>query len=94
MKPKRLLSTYRWQQRRAQQLQEHPLCALCNRQGVTRAATVVHHVLQHGNNPEIFWSSPLQSLCDAHHNTDAQSREKGGNQRHVALGRDGCPIDW
>jgi 5-methylcytosine-specific restriction protein A len=42
----------RWQDRRKQYIQEHPLCELCMTEGRTRVAALVHHkhaIRQGGN---------------------------------------------
>jgi 5-methylcytosine-specific restriction endonuclease McrA len=86
--------TARWKRRRAAQLQAEPLCSICRAQGRWKLATVVHHVVPHRGDPELFWGGELQSLCKPHHDVDAQSAEKGGTRKHVELGPDGCPLDW
>lgn len=40
----RLIRTARWQHLRRAALEAHPLCVRCERKGVTRSATVVHHI--------------------------------------------------
>lgn len=54
-------------------------------------ATVVDHVVPHRWDAEVFWSSPLQSLCATHHNSSKQSEEVRGYSLEVGL--DGCPVD-
>ncbi len=40
----KLINTTRWRRLRAAVLSEHPLCAVCLREGRTAAATEVHHI--------------------------------------------------
>jgi len=48
--------TYRWQQYAKQFLREHPLCARCEKEGVTEAAEVVDHIIPvRGPYDSLFW---------------------------------------
>lgn len=57
-----LYKTTRWKRTREHQLALEPLCSDCS-----KPATDVHHVIKHNGDPEIFWSSPLMSLCHSCH---------------------------
>lgn len=82
----------RWQRARRHWLDAHPLCRLCERQGVTTAATVVDHVTPHRGDQTLFWDrSNWQSLCETCHNAAKQSQEKSGHLRGCDV--DGCPLD-
>lgn len=39
-----LINTWKWQQLRAAKLKAQPLCEECERRGIVRAATEVHHI--------------------------------------------------
>lgn len=74
----RLHSTARWQRRRAAQLREHPLCAICEKLGRVTAATVADHVVPHRGDEASFWEGALQSLCTSCHSSIKQQQEKSG----------------
>lgn len=73
----RLRASWRWRNLRRAFLERHPLCALCLRDGVTRPARVVDHVVparvlvEQGTPERVFDVSNLQGLCDPH--DDAKS---------------------
>ena len=64
-----------WRSIRALQLAEYPLCARCLAEGVTEPATVVHHVEAHKGDWRRFIDGPFESLCESHHNREAQAEE-------------------
>jgi hypothetical protein len=64
-----------WRTRRLNHLQHHPLCDLCLVRGDVVAASVVHHMVPHHGNWEIFVSALLQSLCQPCHDGLVQSIE-------------------
>ena len=67
---------YKWQKARAQFLQKHPLCVMCEAEGRVTAATVVDHIVAHRGNQSLFWDrSNWQSLCSTHHSRDKQREE-------------------
>lgn len=74
--------------RRARWLQLQPLCVECKRQGYTRAATQVDHVLALANGGTDT-ADNLQSLCDDCHRMKT-ARDLGYRQRHQ-VGLDGWP---
>lgn len=88
---RRLYKTARWQRIRAHQLAEHPLCARCLKVGRIEPATTVHHVEPHRGDEAKFFGGPFESLCKPHHDSDAQSEERGGTPRQT-IGPDGWPI--
>jgi 5-methylcytosine-specific restriction protein A len=54
-----------WRALRARQLQAHPLCAECLRQGRVTPATVADHIKPHNGDAGLFLEpSNIQSLCD------------------------------
>lgn len=80
-----------WKVRRAQQLAEHPTCARCERDGVTRLAKVANHNPPHNEDYQQFFTGPLESACEHHHNSEIQSDEIRGFSTEI--GADGWPID-
>jgi 5-methylcytosine-specific restriction protein A len=67
--------SYRWQKLRAAFLDEHPLCAYCQRNGFVTLATVCDHVTPHFDDGAAFWAGPFQSLCKQCHDGQKQSEE-------------------
>jgi len=62
---------------------------MCKAAGKITIATVVDHITAHKGDTELFWDrSNWQSLCKQHHDSDAQTRDKGGKQR-AKFGNDG-----
>jgi hypothetical protein len=72
----RLYKTARWLRLRLEQLREHPLCALCEREGRVTAAEVADHRDGHKGDwrGRFFDIEGLDSLCLYHH------RIKSGNE--------------
>ncbi len=67
---------HRWRKARASFLREHPLCVMCQAEGLTVAATVVDHIKPHRGNQSLLWdSSNWQPLCTTHHSRDKQREE-------------------
>ncbi|MDV6291654.1 HNH endonuclease [Rhodococcus aetherivorans] len=66
-------STRAWRRRRAQQLDEHPLCQW---DGCRAVATEVDHV--HGKAVDPF---TVRSLCSAHHREATQAQARVGRRR-------------
>lgn len=48
----KLMSSYRWRMLRLHYLTKHPLCEECEKRGITRQASEVHHVI------------PIESVVD------------------------------
>lgn len=73
----------KWQKARLQFLRANPLCVECEREGITRAATVVDHIVPHKQDLKLFWDrSNWQPLCTPHHNRKTASEDGGfGNPR-------------
>src|SRR5262245_26092523 len=81
-----LYLTKRWKMYRMVQLQNHPLCAACLADNHVRAASIVHHVHDHGGDEHAFFNTPLQSLCKQCHDLI-----KHGS-KHVGYAR-GCDVN-
>jgi 5-methylcytosine-specific restriction protein A len=59
---------YQWQKFRQQYLTEHPLCLDCDAEGITGAATDIHHVKKLRDHPEAKYDEQwLRPLCKRHH---------------------------
>lgn len=64
----------RWRTKARGQLMAQPLCAMCP-DWSRRPATVADHVVPHGDDPALFWSGVLQSLCKPCHDIRKQRQE-------------------
>src|SRR5262245_42233939 len=87
----KLYNSKRWKQRRKQQLQTQPLCAMCQASGRITAASVADHIIPHRGDERLFYYGALQSLCETHHNQTKKQQETLGYSREIGL--DGWPID-
>lgn len=65
----------RWLIRRADQLRAYPLCAMCAKVGIVKAANVADHVQPHREDEGLFWHGELQSLCAGCHSRHKQRIE-------------------
>lgn len=80
----------RWNKRRKQWLDQHPLCARCEQLGTVKAASVVDHVIPHRGDRALFEDDDnLQSLCKHCHDSWKKGIENGNASYDV----DGWPID-
>jgi 5-methylcytosine-specific restriction protein A len=67
----------KWRKARALYLQQHPLCVMCQADGIVGMATVVDHIVPHRGNQSLFWNpANWQSLCATHHSRDKQRIEQ------------------
>ena len=56
---------------------ENPLCVECLKEGKTSPTWAVDHIVPHGGNERLFWSTKNhQALCREHHN------KKSHGERH------------
>jgi 5-methylcytosine-specific restriction protein A len=69
-----------WQKRRINHLSKHPWCEACMAAERYEAATDVHHTIAHKGNVNLFWSSPLESLCHSCHSRVTASEGRGGSK--------------
>lgn len=87
-----MYDSVRWRKARSRHLSEHPLCAMCDRQGITKPANTVDHVVEHHGDYDLFWDpSNWQSLCASCHSGIKRVQENRGYS--AAAGADGLPID-
>lgn len=61
--------------RRARQLADEPLCALCPEHS-KQLATIADHVVPHNGDHGLFWFGELQSLCKPCHDIKKQRLER------------------
>jgi 5-methylcytosine-specific restriction protein A len=65
-----------WQRNSKQFLKENPLCDECYKHKRLTPATVVHHIIDHKGNDELFWNKDnWQALCKVCH--DKTRKHKG-----------------
>jgi 5-methylcytosine-specific restriction endonuclease McrA len=87
-----MYKTRAWKVGRLLHLGEHPLCAMCLKDGRTTAAKVVDHIVPHRGDRHLFMDrSNWQSLCEHHHDVVKQREEVLGYAD--ALDDDGWPLD-
>jgi 5-methylcytosine-specific restriction endonuclease McrA len=67
-----------WRRLRKAQLQTHPCCQECERQGLVSPASIADHIIPHRDGSDFFDASNLQSLCKPCH---ARKSAKEGHQR-------------
>lgn len=77
---RRLYWTARWRKIAKAQLDEHPLCIMCEGEGVIERATVCDHVVPHRGDVDLFWNGERQSLCKDHHDRAKQREERAGRR--------------
>lgn len=75
-----------WQRLRLMHIRAHPLCKLCEAQGLIVQAEDVDHVIPHqGNDGLRLDPSNLQSLCKPCHSRKTATQDGGmGNQKKGA----------
>ena len=89
---RRLYKSKAWQDLRARQLFEHPLCERCEADGKLTTATVANHRRPHKGDLTLFFNpSNLESTCKPHHDGTIQREERLG----MVIGCDaqGRPLD-
>ena len=74
---------YAWRKAAQTFLKRHPLCALCEREGLVTAATCVDHTKPHKGNKQLFWDATnWQPLCQSCHSKKTAREDGGfGNER-------------
>ncbi len=86
-----LYGSHRWRMRALRQKKEHPICAMCLKDGLIKQASVADHIEPHNGDKVKFFNGPLQSLCSHHHNSDKKMIEQRGFTNHIGV--DGWPVD-
>lgn len=96
----------RWDKARSTFLLSHPLCVMCEQQGLVEASRVVDHKIKHGLKAAIlsgnkaaiakaqrlFWDQGnWQALCKVHHDSTKQRAEKRGHE--LGCSEHGLPLD-
>ncbi len=70
--------SYRWQKASKAFLREHPLCAECERNGITKVATCVDHIIPHRGDRRLFWDMlNWQPLCQECHSRKTAAEDGG-----------------
>lgn len=82
-----LYNSRRWRKLTARQLREHPLCAACERNGLTNEATLSHHIIPHRGDRQLFFYGELESLC-----VDCHLIEHNRAPTRPAIAVDGWPV--
>ncbi len=68
---------HEWRKARAEYLAAHPHCRECAKNGITRLATVVDHIIRHRGDKSLFWHrANWQPLCEPCHNSIKQRQER------------------
>ena len=80
-----------WRKGRLAFLAQHPLCERCEASGRVTAATIVHHRKPHKGDLALFFAwANWESICQPHHDSDAQSEERIGYSKEIGV--DGWPV--
>lgn len=70
-----------WARNRRRYLQQHPLCVECAKREITRAATVVDHIIPAKVRPDLFWNQDnWQPLCASCHGKKTRRENAGKGQ--------------
>lgn len=73
---RRLYNSARWRATRRGWLANHPLCAQCDRNGVTRPGDQMDHIVPHNGDLSLFWDSDnWQTLCAECHGAKTRRGE-------------------
>jgi 5-methylcytosine-specific restriction enzyme A len=76
--------TRAWERARLAYLSQHPLCAMCQREGRVVPAIVVDHIKAHRGDHKLFWEQKnWQGLCKPHHDREKQQQERGPEREDV-----------
>jgi len=65
----------KWRNLRKIILAKHPLCVMCEREGLVEVATVVDHIIPVKKGGAGYDENNLQSLCKKHHDSKS-ARDK------------------
>ena len=89
---RRMYDSVRWRKAAKRFLNEHPLCALCERIGRDTAANTVDHIKPHNGDFALFWDREnWQALCPSCHSGAKRIQELHGYSQ--ACDVNGLPID-
>lgn len=70
--------TYKWQKASKAFLARHPLCVMCQQNGIVKAAEVVDHIKPHRGNQLLFWDKKnWQPLCKKCHDCKTATEDGG-----------------
>lgn len=67
---------YRWKKARDVYIKEHPLCVMCEKEGLLKLGNTVDHIIPHRGDQILFWDqSNWQTLCAVHHSVKSASED-------------------
>ena len=71
-----------WRRARKAFLRDHPLCSVCERDGITKLAAVVDHIRPHRGDERLFWDATnWAALCAHHHGVKTQAETLNAGTR-------------
>ena len=76
-----------WRKLRLSALKKHPLCARCHAENIIRQASVYDHIIPirmiiaYRINPDPFWHSNHQGLCNECHNSKSGTEARYNDAR-------------
>jgi 5-methylcytosine-specific restriction protein A len=74
-------------------LMRHPLCVMCEREGIAHSATVTDHIVPHRGDAELFWNEAnWQALCKRHHDRKSLREEAMPAMRPEWLPLPACKV--
>ena len=75
-------NTRRWKAFSKRYKAEHPLCVMCEAEGITSAAAVTDHIVRVEDGGAMWDENNLQSLCVYHHNQKSGKEAHGYRQKN------------
>jgi len=73
-------NSYAWRKYRKIYLESHPVCVMCEAEGIVTPANVVDHIVPIRQGGDKFDEKNLQALCRRHHDVKS-GRDRHGNGR-------------
>ena len=67
-----------WRDLRNHYISLHPLCVMCQRDGITKEGNVVDHIKPRSQGGESLSMDNLQTLCTSHHQAKSASENNQG----------------
>lgn len=74
---KEFYNSWPWRKKSKSYREEHPLCVVCEREGLVVQARVVDHIVSINKGGDKFDDDNLQSLCDSCHNRKSSHESRG-----------------
>ena len=63
----KIYQSNRWRKLRNWYIKNNPMCVMCRKKNITKAAYVVDHIIEIADGGNVWDVNNLQSLCDYHH---------------------------